>query len=299
MESGEGLDGWCAGETIPDALYARMIGHPRFGEAARALAANWMAAGESDRALDGIFKDAGRFLAATMAMYLHVSGSLTLPRLKAVCASSGYLSPGRARALLLYMRYLGYAAPARDTRRGEPARYVPTSSFSDAWRSYLAAGLRAACVIEPRVARVLERLDEDAVMQWVSRAQGEGLLTMTRNTPRDFGFIRVFMDRHAGAQILRVLVLEDENDFPPRKALPFSIASLARRFDVSRIHVRRVLDDAVRENLLALNADGSVTLTESMRNMLIVLYATQLLLLLRACARALKELGAPAMSRAK
>jgi len=39
----------------------------------------------------------------------------------------------RARALLLYLRYLRYVEPA-PTPRGQPVRYVPTTSFVTAWR---------------------------------------------------------------------------------------------------------------------------------------------------------------------
>jgi hypothetical protein len=57
---------------------------------------------EADRAIDGILKDAGRNAAAKCLAYLHVTGGLTLPRLQALCASIGFISPGRVRALLLY-----------------------------------------------------------------------------------------------------------------------------------------------------------------------------------------------------
>src|ERR1700744_3813316 len=92
----EGLESWVADARVPDSLRARMIAHPAYPAAARALAANMMAAGDADKALDGIFKDAGRYLAAVLAIYLHVSGGLTLPRLKEICPATGFLSPGRA-----------------------------------------------------------------------------------------------------------------------------------------------------------------------------------------------------------
>ncbi|HEY1836457.1 MAG TPA: hypothetical protein VGG36_02275 [Rhizomicrobium sp.] len=285
-----GLESWNAGDRIPDDYFVRLTSHPRFRDAAHALAANMLAASQSDKALDGIFKDAGRFVAAMFAIYLHVTGGLTLPRLKEICASSGYLSPGRARALLNYMRYLGYVEPVTKRVRGEPLRYVPTASFKDAWRNYLRAGLEAARVIEPAVGLVLDRLEETSVQDCISRVQGEGMLASTRSSSKESGFVRVFIERHAGAQILRVLVLEDADEFPPRKALPFSIAALARRFAVSRIHVRRMLDEAVREKLLMLDPEGGVTLTDRMRWMLATLYATQLIRLLGASAQTLAEL---------
>jgi hypothetical protein len=68
---------------------------------------------EADRLLDGVLKDAGRNVAAKCLAYLHVTGGLTLPRLKALCASTGLVSSGRARMLLIYLQHLGYARPAQ------------------------------------------------------------------------------------------------------------------------------------------------------------------------------------------
>jgi hypothetical protein len=287
----ERLQSWSAGDRIPESHDARMRSGALFPNGARALAANMLAAGESDKALDSIFKDAGRYMAAMFAMYLHVSGGLTLPRLKEVCASSGYLSPGRARALLLYMRYLGYVAATPGRPRGEPARYEPTAIFTATWRTHLRAALDAACVIEPAVALVLDRLDERAVLDSVSRVQGEGLLASARDSDQSAPFVRVFMHRHAGLQILWTLILADESDtFPPRKPMTFSIGGLARRFGVSRIHVRRLLDEAVRENLLTLDENGLVTFTDGARGMLEFLYAAQLIRLLSASAKTLAEM---------
>jgi hypothetical protein len=97
------IDGALAQERSAD-----LMDNPRFADAVRALASNMMAAGAGDKKLDGIFKDAGRYVAAMLAIHLHTSGGLTLPRLKELCKAFGFLSPGRARAMLIYLQYLGY-----------------------------------------------------------------------------------------------------------------------------------------------------------------------------------------------
>ncbi|HEY8949338.1 MAG TPA: hypothetical protein VIM56_10680 [Rhizomicrobium sp.] len=272
----------------------RVQAHPHFAAAARALAANSLAAGEADKTLDGIFKDAGRYVAAMWSMYLHVSGGLTLPRLKEVCASSGFLSPGRARALLIYMRYLGYIELAPQRVRGEPTRYVPTSHFRESWRAHHRAMLGAACVIEPSTQIVIDRLGDDAVMDSISRLQAEGLLSLTRVRvrDRDAALVRVFMHRHAGNQILFTLVNGPGEDFPPRGGIPFSIATAAQRFGVSRIHVRRVLNDALRENFLAIADRGVAEFSELARSELHYSYSMQLAQLLASAAGAWAECAA-------
>src|SRR5689334_19381779 len=102
------LQRWEVGEPIPDTTCADMAAHPRFAVAVRALATEFLLLGDRDKALDGMFKDAGRYVAAMCAAYLDASGGITLPRLKELCIRSGYMSSGRARALLLYLVYLRY-----------------------------------------------------------------------------------------------------------------------------------------------------------------------------------------------
>jgi hypothetical protein len=286
----EGLESWAADARIPQSLYARMVAHPAYPTAARALAANMMAAGDSDKALDGIFKDAGRYLAAMLAIYLHVSGGLTLPRLKEICAATGFLSPGRARALLIYMRYLGYVVAVSGRARGEPARYRPTESFIASWCKHLRAALGAAQLIEPDVALVLSRLSEENVLESFARIQGEGLLASAQGADQSLAVLRVFVHRHAGTQVIWTMLLADDETFPPAKPIALSVGALARRFDVSRIHLRRMLDNAKREGLLTLNDDGTVTLLPALRTMLDTLYATQLIRLLGAAAQTLAEM---------
>jgi hypothetical protein len=286
----EGLESWVAGARIPESLYTRMIAHPAYPAAARALAANMMAAGDSDKALDGIFKDAGRYLAAMLAMYLHVSGGLTLPRLKEICAATGFLSPGRARALLIYMRYLGYVVPVSGRARGEPARYRPTESFVASWRKQVHAALAAAQLVDADVGLLLARLDEEAVLESFVRIQGEGLLASAQGADQNMAVLRIFVHRHAGTQVIWSMLLADDETFPPAKPIALSVSTLARRFDVSRIHLRRMLDNAKREGLLTLNEDGTVILLPPLRAMLDALYATQLVRLLSAAAQTLAEL---------
>jgi hypothetical protein len=289
------LMGWLTGEPIPRESFVRLIGHPRFPEAARRLAANMLALGERDKALDGLFKDAGRYVAAVWAMYLHVTGGLTLPRLKDVCATSEYLSPGRARALLLYLRHLGYVDMVPNGTTGDPTRYVPTDGFVAAWRDHLRAALEAARIIEPAIQLVLDRLDDREVLNSIAKIQGKGLLAAARASNQDSAFIRIFTHRHAGSQIVWSLMLAGDGDkFPPRVPIPFSISAAARRFGVSRIHIKRLLDDAEREGLLTFDDSGTILLEEDARAYIQYAYAVQLIRLFIAAAGTLADMHAVA-----
>src|SRR3569832_1069561 len=119
---------------------ALFLNEPHLEDAMRRLSRNMLALAAGDRAIDGIVKDAGRFFAAGMAMTLHATGGLTLPRLKQFCIDSGLISPGRARALLLYLRFLRYVEPVPGIKRG--GAYVPTASMRDAWGAITRAGDR-------------------------------------------------------------------------------------------------------------------------------------------------------------
>ncbi len=285
----DGLVKWRTADAFASQV-AALTAHPRFADAARALAANMLAAGESDKALDGVFKDAGRYVAALWALYLHVTEGLTLPRLKEVCASSGYLSPGRARALLLYLRHLGYVEPITVGTRAAPSRYAPTPVFVAAWSAHLRAALEATRVVEPAVAVVLDRLDERAVFDGLARIQGALLLQSAQRLDQGDALIRVFQHRYAGLQVLFLLLIDGGTDaFPSAGPIAFSITKVARRFGVSRIHLRRLLDEAQREGLLHCAEDGAVTLSESARASIAFFYGAQIVQLLAIAAAVAEE----------
>lgn len=293
MSEKSDLSAWRVDEGETDLHAPRVRAHPRFAQAARALAANSLAAGDSGKALAGIMKDAGRYVAAMWAIYLHVSGGLTLPRLKEICVSSGFLSPGRARAMLLYMRYLGYVVPAPDRLRGEPQRYVPTAEFRESWRDHLRLAMQAACIIEPAARIIVDRLREEDVFERIAQLQAEGLLSLSRARDRETTHIRVFMHRHAGIQIMSTMLTTPGEAFPPDGPIPFSIAAASQRFGVSRIHIRRMLNDAVREGFFSHANDGVVVMTEKAREELRMSYSMQFAQLLASAAAALVHLPTP------
>jgi len=280
------IDGALAQERSAD-----LMDNPRFADAVRALASNMMAAGAGDKKLDGIFKDAGRYVAAMLAIHLHTSGGLTLPRLKELCKAFGFLSPGRARAMLIYLQYLGYVELIGS---GTPARYAPTARFVTAWRSHLRAALEAVRLIEPSVGLVLERLQETQTLESLACAHTECLLGWAGDGGQDAPFMRVFTHRYAGTQIIWSLILADQSDFPPSQPIKFSVAAAARRFSVSRMHIKRILADGEREGLLRSGANGTLILDEPARDFIRYFYAMQLIALLIATAKTARAWSEPA-----
>jgi len=280
---------WDTGVEISAENFARLRADPRYPKAVRTFAASMLAAGDADRLLDGILKDAGRNVAALCAVHLHFTGGLTLPRLKTLCASFGLISPGRARALLLYLRYLGFVERATTHKRGEPALYVPTPRFLDTWREHQRAVLNAVQILEPAAGLLLDRFDEPGVFETFSKKLCEAFLDAAHHTDVDAPYFRVFMHRNAGIQIVHALLSADADDaFPPAQPIPFSLSATARRFRVSRIHVRRLVDAAQHEGLLRFSDDGAVTLEPAGRRTIDYVFATQMIRFLMAAARTMK-----------
>lgn len=260
------LMSWNAEGFIPQEAFERVQNHPRYCEAVRSFSSGVLAASLGDKALDGIAKDVGRYVGAQWAIYLHVSGGLTLPRLKEVCAMSGLLSPGRARAVLIFLRYLGYVVPAADRPSGGAVRYVPTPSLLRAWARLVRAGLQSVRLVEPAADLVLAHLEDREVLERFLYHQGAGFLATSRALP-ETAFFRVFLHRHAGMQTLHWMIdaaAKAGDGFPPRQPIGMAIASVARQLRVSRTHVKRLLDDGEREGLLTRADENSVLFTEQL-----------------------------------
>ncbi len=268
--------------------YARLRANPHYPDAARVFARAMLAQAEADRAVDTVLKDAGRNVAAKCLAYLHVTGGMTLPRLKALCASTGLVSPGRARTLLLYLQHLGYAKASPRCDAKSPTRYEPTARFLETWRLQMCATLQSAAVIEPAVASVLARLDVQAVFEGYVRCISEAYLEGLKDVDTEDPFFRTFMHSYAGTQIVHGLVLAAHDAFPPRGSIAFQLTETASRFSVSRLHVRRMMEAAQRGGLLRL-ADGAVVFTAAGRAAVDHIYATQLIVFLVTAARMVRS----------
>jgi hypothetical protein len=260
------LVAWATEEGLQE-RFLLLTRHPHFPEAARALAAKMIAHAQSDPAFDGVHKDAGRFIAGCWAVSLHASGGLSLPRLKAICASSGVMSQGRARAILQFLLFLRYIEPLAPAAPGTTVYYAPTAAMLKGWGTVVRLGLEAAHIVEPAVDLILARLDEPSVLTGFMKHLGGGFLPAVINEffPE---FRRVFVYPHAGMQLIDIIVTatDEDDEFPARRPIPISINATAQRLRVSRAHIRRLLDRAESNGLLIRNQDGTIFLTDKARS---------------------------------
>jgi hypothetical protein len=257
---------WAGDDGGQEECFALLIQHPRFPQAARSLSAHMLAQADADPAFDGLHKDAGRFVAGCWAMSLHVSGGLTLPRLKDMCARSGIMSPGRARSILQFLLFLHYIEALPAGERGMPAHYVPTQAMLESWGTMMRLGLEAVGCVEPAVDAILMRLGEPPILAAFMAHLGGGYLPSVLGKPYR-QFMDVFVEPHAGMQLIDLIVLagQGEDEFPPRLPVAISINAAAQRLRVSRAHIRRLLERGQSEGLLTRQEDRAILLSANMR----------------------------------
>jgi AraC-like DNA-binding protein len=264
----------------------RLRRHPQYPAAAQRLAANLLRDADEDPSLNAMLRDAGHNVAALSAIYLHASGEVSLPRLQAFIAGFGLVSPGRARAMLGYMRHLDYLeldAAEPLARRG---RYHVTPQFLASYRRHEASLLDAVHVLEPAIGLLLRNLAAPEMLNALVTAQGDAFVAGSAQARPYAVFYRVFLHRLAGIQIVHSLVARAQ-DFPPAGNLEFSLSETARRFKVSRVHVGRIMNDAEGHGFLA-REPGSLRFTQAGLEALDWLYASRLCLHLACAARVLK-----------
>ncbi|MGU3493875.1 hypothetical protein ACLBXM_07530 [Xanthobacteraceae bacterium A53D] len=252
---------------------ARLRSHPDFPAAGLQWTREIVNRYDGNRLLNRLLNDRERTIFALMALYLNATpdetgAGLTAGRIIALCEETRLCSRGRAKAMLVLMRWGGYvtAAPAcaGNDRRQRPL--VPTPAFIEAQIGRWRVIYEAAARVDPIGRQALERLDDatfhrTVLTHLISRfREGERLLDHAPS-------LSLFAARDGGILALLALTLaaSEEDSFPPRQPVTVSVASLGRRFHVSRAHVLKLLRDAEAAGLLDRVADGRVQLRPELR----------------------------------
>lgn len=282
------------GPATPEAI-AALRAQPGFAGAMRTSAAGIVALYEGRHLLNWLMDDRARLLFGYFALYLHFTrdpddpaSGLTPTRMKALCAEVDICSPGRVSAMLALMRLGGHVAPDEQGPDRRQRRLVATSRLTELlaarWRLHFAA---MAPLMEDGAA-LLAALDDQRSRRFL-------VIAMTERFRAGFRFLTdasglgLFSERSGGILILTSLMTagEDDDTIPPSSPVPVSISALARRFAVSRPHVRKLIRDAARDGVIELTEpDGSRVLigpqlAEAARNFIATMY-----LYFADCARA-------------
>ncbi len=253
--SGVPATSWAAG--VDPAEVARMRSEPGFPAAMAQAARSMVDTFQGNRLLNRIINDRERNAFALLTLYLDATPDahgrgLTAARIVALCRELALCSRGRAKAMLMLMRWAGYLEPVPDPhgdRRQRPL--VPTTRMiamqTDRWRRLLGA----LALLEPLAEAVIARLDETAFREDLTRAMVSrfiGGMRPLEHAPA----LQLFVSRDGGLMIAFQLLLSGAPDdvFPPEQLLNVAVAALGRQFHVSRAHVLKLLRDAEAEGLL-------------------------------------------------
>jgi hypothetical protein len=246
------------GAAPSPAAIAVLQAHPRFPEAMRAIAVGTVSLYGGNRLLNAVLTDRGRYLMGVFALHLHFSSrpgdprsALTVSRMRSLCAEHKICSPGRAEAMLILMRFFGHltSAPSETDRRLR--RLVPSEGLIAWHRARCKFVFEAAARLSPVGTQALSALEspdfQPSFIRHLCQSHFAGFYYVD-HVPE----MRKFYDRSGGVGVLMQLLLAGEGDdcFPPERPVSLSLSALARSFGVSRAHVRRLINDCIREGLL-------------------------------------------------
>jgi hypothetical protein len=262
---------------------------PAFRAAAPDLLRAWQPApglrGEASRLL----RDMGRFIACAWSLQLEATpGGLTAARMSDAMLAATVSGPGRARALLLYLQFIGYIEPATEARPRE-LRFRTTPRLRDAMKARVAVELEPRAVLDPAISTVLERLDETfielmVVIGEVNQVQlgQQGL----RSSPLD-----LFSQRYAGMNILADILLAGDPADPlaAGRRLSLSASDIARNCGTSRMQVAAVLKTARTAGLLVARPEGGEQASELLLSEIKALLSGTTELLAGACRIVMRE----------
>lgn len=232
---------------------------PRFRQAVAVAAANSVEYYQGRWLAHRVLNDRARFVMASVMLYLHFSrrddvanSGLTATRLREICVGAGLCSGGRVEAMLLMMRASGFLERAEDAGNLRVRRYVPTAKLLDLNRDRQRRVLEAIDILRGTTAyaRICGESELELYRRFV-RAMGAGFLSGFRVVQPAPVLVRI-IDRDVGLPLMMCIFLTspEYSEFCPQALRNVSVAALARRFKVSRVHVRSVLRAAESAGLL-------------------------------------------------
>lgn len=279
-----------ASASMDASTLAQIAGRPGFRSLMKPWVQTWQVRGDDSAMLARTLRDVGRFLTGIWAIQLHATpGGLTLARLADLLKRSGFSGPGRARSILIFLRFIGYIEPAPGGGDGRARQFAPTARMLAAFRGRVLRDLNVFWPVDPAVLAVGRHLDRDEVLEaymaGIGEVTGEAFEAYRPEGPT----LDVISQRFGGMAVLAEVILSTPQDrtFPPEGPLPVTLAGLARTCHISRPQVRATLAAAEASGFLDLSPDGRYRLTEQLTQHLDMLLAGTLVVVGYAARRAL------------
>lgn len=237
-----------AGALSRELPHERRRAEPGFDLLARDIVEVWGPHPGLSGEISRLLRDLGRFAAGSWAIYLEATaGGLTIARMSETLERTTISGPGRARALLAYLRYIGYVEPAPESNDGRSRRFRTTATMRNSFRQRLRRELEVRAHLDGAIPPLLARFDQDdevfnaffVILSEVS------LTNLELGAPRR-NELDLFSERYAGMIILCEMLQRGApgDVFPPRGALDFTVAGLAQRCETTRMQVTSLLRKA-------------------------------------------------------
>ena len=296
VRDGPGLQaGFSPSAWISAADFAVVRAHPRLAGAVAEFAQALIDIYEGNALLNALLCDRGRVMVGFFLLYLEVlpvpganAPGATLGALQELCRRTRLCSPGRTASVLAAMRFGGYIVPRADPADHRRRILVPTPKLIAAHHRQWVRQFEAMAPVFPGAAPVPARLDDRAYRTAFLHQLGTHYFAGCRVLDH-VPVLKQLAESNAGLLMMSSLVLRQlTGDGAPGGAVPFSISALARRFCVSRTHVRNMLAVSESAGLLT-RAPGSngIFVLPALTEALIQFYGVVFILFDRCAAGAL------------
>lgn len=207
-----------------------------------------------------ILNDRGRLALALCTLYLHHDPDrngvgLTVTRLTNLCQDTGLCSRGRAKAMILLMRWAGFLEVGRasDARApsGRTRPLVPTQRLVDEQTRRWLIMSGALALLDPVGGRILAGLENPGFFGALIRQLGRRYVAGIRlleTAPA----LALFAERDGGLMMAFLLAMgaNDAQAAGSETPAAVSISALARGCHVSRAHILKLAREAEAEGLL-------------------------------------------------
>jgi hypothetical protein len=257
---------YCEPGRLTDGI-ARLRTDPRLPEILRRIVAATLARSDEEPAGTAAFPDAGSVMVGLVVLSLEAVDGFTHNRLRRTARAAGLMSAGRASSVLARLRSRGYVLAAELTAAGRVRRYAVSERMVAEWRRRFLIELEPLQLLDPAAGEAVRRLDtREGVIAFAFRfaaLQAALLPTMPASLLPFFTLI----ERNVAIHIVMALLQASDTggSFPSAGAVAeLSVASLARRFEVSRVQVRRVLRDMEVRSYITRAKPGTVRIEQAL-----------------------------------
>jgi hypothetical protein len=282
--------------SMDSEVLAEIASRPGFRSLLPAWVGTWRVGAGESADLARALRDVGQYLSGLWALQLHFTpGGLTLSRLAATLKESGISGPGRARSMLIFLRFMGHIEPS-PAADGRERRYRPTTKMLQAFKTRLKRDVVTLWPAHPAILAIGPEFERDDVFAAFISGLGEMLTrALPLYVPAGRPTMEVVTQRFGGSSVLGELLLccPEQSAIPPVGPLPVTLAGLARDAQISRPQARAVLKAAQKGGFLVTLPDGRYQLTPLMAEHLDLLLAGTLLCIAYAARQAMALIEEP------